>query len=563
MLDFYNFTDSISRQRTNYDFARPRHFWLFLPALFGALSKKRPKGFTELGGGRQFTLPLDFRMETYLRKYFNQIFSDPQHLLNLTIQVLAIVIAASIAWWVFNLITKKIRNKYQDRPFFKNNDQLFFLVNRAGHYAILALTGIWLVKWRTVMIPPLKSTRLSIDLSTPSSSFGARFGMRLALLTLVVIAVAGCAAAPLRENPLPADLGLKAQLPGMPVVRKWGDEPPANFEAWLELPERVLRERYGGIMNCRHDYLVISGGGSNGAFGAGLLVGWSEHGFRPDFQIVTGISTGALIAPFAFLGHEYNDELKEMYTRYSTRDLVQKRGLLALIRGDAATDFTPLRNLLARYLNDDVINRIAAEGRKGRSLFIGTTNLDAGRPVIWDITRIAATQSEGAAELIHKVVLASAAIPGMFPPVLIDVEAEGKRYDEMHVDGGVTGQLFLERYGIDWKKVQERLQVDGRPKVYVIRNSKLRNRWETVRRRLLPILSRSLSTLIASQGKGDLARIYIAAEEYGFDYYLAYIPNSFGVESKEPFDPVYMGALFELGYDLARKGYPWVELNRQ
>jgi predicted patatin/cPLA2 family phospholipase len=387
--------------------------------------------------------------------------------------------------------------------------------------------------------------------------------MRLALIILVVIALAGCAAAPVRENPLPADLGLKAELPGMPGVRKWGDEPPARFEAWLELPERVLRERYGGIMNRHHDYLVISGGGSDGAFGAGLLVGWSEHGSRPDFQIVTGISTGALIAPFAFLGPEYDDELKEMYTRYSTKDLVQERGLLSLIRGDAATDFAPMRNLLVQYLNDDVIKLIAAEGRKGRSLFIGTTNLDAARPVIWDITRIAGSQSEGAAELIRNVVLASAAIPGVFPPVLINVEADGKRYDEMHVDGGVTSQLFLEQVGIDWKKVQERLQVDGRPKVYVIRNSKLASRWETVPRRLVPILSRSLSTLIASQGKGDLARIYIAAEEHGFEYYLAYIPDKFGVESKEPFDTAYMGALFELGYDHARKGYPWVKLDSQ
>lgn len=413
------------------------------------------------------------------------------------------------------------------------------------------------------MTPALKSARLSVDPSLPPSPFGARFGMCLALLTLVIMALAGCAAAPLRENPLPADLGLKAQLPGMPGVRKWEDEPPARFEAWLELPERLLRERYGGIMNRRHDYLVISGGGRDGAFGAGLLVGWSEHGSRPDFQIVTGISTGALIAPFAFLGPEYDDELKEMYTRYSTRDLVQERGLLSLIRGDAASDFTPMRNLLAQYLNDDVIKLIAAEERKGRSLFIGTTNLDAARPVIWDITRIAGTQSEGAAELIRNVVLASAAIPGVFPPVLINVEAEGKRCNEMHVDGGVTSQLFLEQPGIDWKKVQERLQVEGRPKVYVIRNSKLRSRWETVPRRLVPILSRSLSTLIAAQGKGDLARIYIAAEEHGFEYYLAYIPDGFGVESQEPFDPVYMGALFELGYKLARKGYPWVELDSQ
>jgi predicted acylesterase/phospholipase RssA len=200
-------------------------------------------------------------------------------------------------------------------------------------------------------------------------------------------------------------------------------------------------------MGREHDYLVLSGGGGNGAFGAGLLAGWTAHGSRPEFQIVSGVSTGALIAPFAFLGPAYDGTLRDVYTRYSTEDLVESRSLLSIVRGDAALSTARLRALIAHYLDDAVIAAIAAEGARGRSLFVGTTNLDAGRPVVWDITRIAAHGTPAARELIYDVILASTAIPGAFPPVMIQVEAHGLRYDEMHVDGGVTSQLFLASTG--------------------------------------------------------------------------------------------------------------------
>lgn len=184
-----------------------------------------------------------------------------------------------------------------------------------------------------------------------------------------------------------------------------------------------------------------------------MLYGWSERGKRTEFQIVTGTSTGALIAPFAFLGSKYDPMLRETYTRCGTKDLTAPRSLLQIVRGNAALDTTPLRVLIARYIDDDVIQAIAAEGRKGRSLLVGTTNLDAARPVIWDITRIANSQAPGVHELTHDVILASASIPGAFPPVLIEVEADGTRHDEMHVDGGATGQLFFGARAIEWNKV--------------------------------------------------------------------------------------------------------------
>jgi hypothetical protein len=395
----------------------------------------------------------------------------------------------------------------------------------------------------------------------PEFALGPR-GMNPLLLLLLVLLLLfqGCVAPPERSRPLPPDLGLKAEIPGIPHARQWGDEvPEEGFARWLALPDEELNRRYGGIMDRPHDYLIISGGGSHGAFGAGLLAGWTAEGSRPDFQIVTGISTGALIAPFAFLGPAYDPVLRKIYTAYSTADLIERRSLLAIVRGDAAAGTAPLRRLIAEFIDDAIVAAIAAEGRKGRSLLIGTTHLDAGRPVIWDITRIAASGTPEARHLIHDVMLASASIPGAFPPVLIEVEAAGRVYDEMHVDGGVTSQLFLSPEGLDWSEVKQRLRVQGEPNLYLIRNARFDQPWETVSPRLGPVVTRTISTLIRSQGIGDLARVYIAAEEHGLKFHLAYVPKAFVGEATEIFDTHYMQQLFDFGYELAREGYPWTE----
>ncbi|ESQ15014.1 MAG: patatin [Thiohalocapsa sp. PB-PSB1] len=404
--------------------------------------------------------------------------------------------------------------------------------------------------------------QLSVDpVCCPWSAHqGGQFIASFAALGFVLLSlflVAGCTAVPERHHPLPAALATKVRIPGISGGRYWGDERPAELQAWLSLPEATLRERYGGIMGRGHNYLIISGGGSNGAFGAGLITGWTEAGNRPEFQIVTGISTGALIAPFAFLGPDYDPVLREVYTKFSTRDLAEPRGPYQIIRGDAVTSARPLRQKIADYLNDDLLAEIAAEGRKGRSLLVGTTNLDAGRPVIWDITRIAASDAPNARELIHDVILASASIPGVFPPVLIEVEADGRRYEELHVDGGVTAQLFFSPASADWGRISRRLQIQGKPRLYVIRNAKLRSNWQHVERRILPIMSRSIDTLIATQSIGNLAELYIITREQGLEYRLAYIPQSFNAVSSEPFDKVYMNKLFRLGRQRVLAGDPW------
>lgn len=349
-----------------------------------------------------------------------------------------------------------------------------------------------------------------------------------------------------------------AQVPGIPMARYWADQTPPGFREWLDLSEDALVARFGGIMERPHHYLLVSGGGDDGAFGAGLLVGWTSTGKRPEFQIVTGVSTGAIIAPFAFLGPAYDPTLRELYTSFGSDDLVRRRGLLEVLRGDSAFSTEPFARLLERYLGDAEIAAIAAEGRKGRSLLIGTTNLDAARPVIWDITHIAMSGAPGAKRLIHDVIRASTAIPGAFPPVLIEVEARGARYDEMHVDGGVTSQLFLGPTGLEWRKVAERLRVEGSPQLYLIRNSRLAPRWESVPPRVAPIVSRTISSLIRTQGIGDLAQIYLTAERAGMGFNLARVPADFDLEPKELFDPEYMRVLFERGVTAGRDENSWI-----
>ena len=261
-------------------------------------------------------------------------------------------------------------------------------------------------------------------------------------LVLVIGLVCGCSSVAIR-NPLPYDFEDMAQIPGLDVnARMWGDEPPPYMEEWYAQTREQLEAEFEGIMGREHNYLAISGGGANGAFGAGVLAGWTASGTRPEFTIVTGISTGALTAPFAFLGPAYDAQLKEVYTEYSTKDLIKQRNILAAITGDSAVSVEPLKAVLAKYINRQMIDAIAAEGKKGRILFVGTTELDSDRPIIWSITDIALSGHPEAMELIHKVLIASASIPVAFPPVIFEVEANGRRYDEIHADGGTSPKYF-------------------------------------------------------------------------------------------------------------------------
>jgi predicted acylesterase/phospholipase RssA len=307
------------------------------------------------------------------------------------------------------------------------------------------------------------------------------------------------------------------------------------------------------------NFLAISGGGEDGAFGAGLLVGWTESGTRPEFKVVTGISTGALTAPFAFLGPRYDAQLKAVYTTIGAKDVLEERGLLAAIFQDALADNAPLQKLVAKFVTPEMLREIAAEHAKGRSLLIGTTNIDARKPVMWNIGKIAASDNPKALELVRKILVASAAIPAAFPPMMIDVYVDGKHYQEMHVDGGASAQVFVYPPQLKLAEITQEAGITRDRRAFIIRNSRLDPDWADTKRKTLSIAQRAVSSLIQNQGVGDLYRIYTTTERDGVDFNLAFIPASFNVPLPQPFDQHYMNELYKVGYDLGRAGYHWAK----
>lgn len=384
---------------------------------------------------------------------------------------------------------------------------------------------------------------------------------RLFALAFCAVVLAGCATS-LARVPVPRDLVDSAQISGLPPVRVWGDEIPADLPQRVAIVQKQLvatrPELRDRKKQARFTYLALSGGGGDGAYGAGFLNGWTKTGARPHFDIVTGVSTGALIAPFAFLGPRYDKQLEEVYTQYGTKDLVTSTPLISLISEGAASDNSKFAALIANYITDAFVAEIAAEYRKGRRLLVGTTNLDAQRPVIWDVTEIASFGGPSAVALIREVLLASAAIPGVFPPVLVNVEADGKLYKEMHVDGGTTSEVFFLPTQVNFNKFDRKIGKIPQRTLYIIWNGRLQPEWEPVKAGAIAVSRRSLSTLFKNQGIGDLSRIYVAARRNKIAYRLTSIPPSFHKKSKEPFDLAYMNDLYKTGLMVGSSGKSWV-----
>ncbi len=381
------------------------------------------------------------------------------------------------------------------------------------------------------------------------------------LLFILIIGLAGCATP--KRNALPAQYVDKAEVVGIPGVRDWGYKDSDVFQQDLvKSIKQQLQYNPKLLMDKKEPVtiLALSGGGANGAFGVGLLNGWTASGSRPQFLLVTGISTGALIAPFAFLGPKYDAQIRQTYTTLTTKDVFKRRSIFSILTGsDSLTDSAPLAKLIAKNFNADTLAAIAKAYANGRRLYIGTTNLDARKLVIWNMGAIAASGKPGSLELFRKILLASASIPVAMPPVLIPVEADGKTYDEMHVDGGVSTEVFMHIFMVDVDKAFESLGVARKlnAKLYIIRNNQIEPPYDPVKRRLLAITDRSLSDLITAQGIGDLYRIYLTTQKDKIDFNLAYIPAGFVPNSKETFDPEEMKRLYNLGYNMAKKGYPW------
>jgi len=386
---------------------------------------------------------------------------------------------------------------------------------------------------------------------------------RRALLAGGTALLAGCAL-PERGPPVPYAATAGATVLGVPDERFVLPQDLHAIEvAFREAGRR--RMRHLGLTHPsqlpRFQLLGVSGGGEDGAFGAGLLCGWTAHGTRPEFELVTGVSTGALTAPFAYLGSDWDGALRSVYTDITPGDVLRSRGLLAAIFDDALADSAPLFRTISRHLDERMLAAIARGHESGRLLLVGSTNLDAQLPVIWNIGAIAASGHPRALDLIRRILLASAAIPGAFPPVMFDVTANGTAHQEMHVDGGAFSQVFLYPRQVTERR-RERLR-RHQPVVpasaYVIRNGRLDAQWAAVDRRAMSIAGRAISTMIASSGYNDVVRIWNTTQRDGIDYNLAYIPRDFTATYTEPFEQAYMRALFDFGFERARRGYDWAK----
>ncbi|HWV43787.1 patatin-like phospholipase family protein [Pseudorhodoplanes sp.] len=368
---------------------------------------------------------------------------------------------------------------------------------------------------------------------------GLRRTAALALCAMLVTACASVSRIPYTQQEQEA-----AIVPGIPEARVFADDPSIARRPLID-----PRARETPVI------LALSGGGADGAFGAGLLNGWTERGDRPKFTVVTGASAGALIAPFAFLGSQYDSVLAEVFSSGAFEGFLKFQGLRGLF-GTSLFEAGPLRQLIAKHVTPDIIEAVAREYRAGRRLYIVSTQLDAQRTAIWDMGAIASSRDPRAPELFRQVIEASASIPGIFSPVLIDVEAHGKRFQEMHVDGGIITNLLL---------VPEAMLVANRPivpsgvrpRIYVILNSKLGPYFDVVPANTVRVAIRSFETSVRANTRNTLLASYEFIRRRNWTMTLAAIDEAYPSQTSAGFDTAYMKGLFDFGVEQGRTGAAW------
>lgn len=380
---------------------------------------------------------------------------------------------------------------------------------------------------------------------------------------LLLLLLCACAT-PAVRNPVPLDQLQRAEVVDMPGVRAWGDAHSDLFQEDLvhsirtENPELFPRGADGTF---EYAGLALSGGGDHGAFGVGFLKGWSESGTRPVFKVVTGISTGALIAPFALLGTDYDQVVQDAYTTITASDIYEEHSLITSFWGEAMADNHPLQHLVHEVVSDEVIDAVGEAHRNGQRLYIGTTNFDAQRPVIWNMGAVANSVHPEAYEVFRQILIASAAIPILFPPVLIDVEVDGGVYDEMHVDGGTVGQMFFYGASLNWREVLRKASGEQEPvdrsTFYAIVDGEIDPEPKHVERRLMPITERTASTLIKVSAWSSLYRMYLHAQQRGYTFRFIALPKEYEPEVSEPYNQQEMNRMFEIGYELGLAGDAW------
>ncbi|MCZ8149814.1 MAG: patatin-like phospholipase family protein, partial [Roseomonas sp.] len=393
----------------------------------------------------------------------------------------------------------------------------------------------------------------------PASPTGRRSLFRAAAGLSLGAALPACAIPP-RLPAVPRGQSSQASVLGLPNerFRLMLPEGQAAIEREFVAAHARQRRHLGLAPNAilpTLDMLAISGGGENGAFGAGLLNGWTLHGTRPVFDLVTGVSTGAMTAPFAFIGSSQDASLRRVYTDISPERVLIRRWLTAAVFDDGLADTAPLFATISDYLDEAMLVAIARGYDEGRLLLIASADLDAQTPVIWNISAIARSGHPRALDTIRRVLLASAAIPGAFPPVMFDVTVNGRPHQEMHVDGGTFVQAFLYPPSVTRQR-RERLAHHDRvapARAWIIRNGRLDAEWAAVDRRAISIAGRAVSTMTASSGFNDVVRMYFTTLRDSIDFNLAFIGADFTEEFTEPFEQRYMRKLYDYGEAVGRR----------
>lgn len=398
-------------------------------------------------------------------------------------------------------------------------------------------------------------------------------GMKNRILTILMIAslavmASACARIPRTKPPVE----------GTPLGQPWGSVPLQASAGQIQLSisdnfikslrDKLAKHRQdGGEGKAPYRALALSGGGSRGAYGAGVLSGWTVRGDRPQFDVVTGISTGALMATHAFLGPEFDTEL-EIYKRMSNKDVFNEYSILEALRGTSALDTRPLRKTLLSIITEETLDHVAVEHRKGRRLFIGTTNLDADVFVIWDMGGIAGSGRPDRLKRYIDVVMASAAFPIAFPPVYIEVDGEAGSFKEMHGDGGIREAVFFFDFDL-LKEVGHDMEAAGisgsefKQELYLLNNGPIASagikKYKPVDGRLGSIAEATVTSFLTKVTQGSVYRMWVLAMVQGADFHLSFVPPDFEFTSGSlTFDPEEQAALFDLGYQQALNGTAWV-----
>lgn len=385
------------------------------------------------------------------------------------------------------------------------------------------------------------------------------FNKKISLLMFLVVFIVGCVS---RPAPLPEshsqllpwgalDLDIKNKDSQYTLRRSLGDV--------IENRVQLLNQ---GRLDQEFNMLALSGGGSGGAYGAGLLNGWKDHGTLPEFDVVTAISTGSIMASFAFLGGDSIDRLETIFKNLHSDDLY-KSSWLSIFTNATISDPTPLKKLLERGIDEQFLANIAAEHQKGRRLYIGSTNLDTGQLVVWDMGAIASSSHKDKLQRYRDIIYASSAVPVIFPPHFFNIEVEGKNYSQMHVDGGVYANIFMIGLFINWvDELQLTLDKDKKIKtnLYMIANRKYRERhhYSPVPLKVKSVLNSFITVEMDLLFDRSVSRIYHSAKEKGVDFHMATIPQSSDhIKSMLEFVPSEMRQVYQLAYDEALTGYNW------